>query len=106
MSVEIPNVIQALAVVTPTAFTTPGVLLGGAGFNAVVAHPSLGVYVLTLDQEAAAAQSLCQATPGTAGDTSVAATRPTAATVSVETRLAGALSDAVGFSLSVHRLPG
>ena len=106
MAVEIPNVIQALAVVGATVSPLPGTLLGGAGVKEAIAHAAPGVYLITLDQGAASSQSICQATPTKSGDTSCNCTRPDADHIQVETYLAGVLDDTVGFSLTVHRLPG
>jgi hypothetical protein len=106
MAVEIPNVIQALAIVAPAVSPAPGTLLGGAGVSSVIPHAAVGVYTITLDQGAADSQSVCQVSlRGAAGDYGISYTRPDASTVQVTVEKAGAPDDTCGFSLVVYRLP-
>jgi len=106
MAIEIPNVIQALAVVKPTVSPLPGTFLGGAGIKQDIAHPAAGIYEVKLDQDAAESQSVCQVSANASGDYTTVCTRPDASTVKVEVYKAGVLDDTCGFNLTVNRLPG
>ena len=107
MAIEIPNVIQALAIVKPPVLDPLlATFLGGAGIKQDIAHPAAGTYTVKLDQDAAESQSVCQVSPNASGDYTTVCTRPDASTVKVEVYKAGVLDDTCGFNLTVNRLPG
>lgn len=113
MSIENPNVVHALAVVTASAFGAAVVptFAANRGFRSEFAegstHTALGVYNFGLDEDLDANEGVVMAipvvAPGVVASCTVTETDDHVKTVN--TYLAGAPSDAVGFKLAVLRLP-
>lgn len=110
MSINIPNFCAAMAKIDESA-SGVGVIptfSSNAGFNpAGSIHSTTGVYSLVVGSAFAATQRIVQATvvDGTPADATVTASNTDSTTVTVQTRVAGSLSDAVSFNVAVFEMP-
>lgn len=104
MSIETPNVIQAMCTVTAGGAS----FLAGSkapGFTSVV-NGGVGLNDFLTDQEVDATQCVMHATPRTAtADCSCQTVATDDQHKRVRTYIAGALSDAVAFDFIIFRLP-
>jgi hypothetical protein len=99
MAIEIPNVLLAYGKVN-----ADGTKASGAGFSS--AKSAAGVYVITLDEEAADAQSSMLASlEGVALGNEIVNGFTTAKTRTVRTGTGGVAGD-LAFNFSVYRAPG